>query len=113
MQFEHICKNDNYNFVLNTGEEFTLKKSIISLILFLILFTSIPSNSQERNAHLGKYQFYSKSYARLDSSLCKLEIFTNLKVVSLQGCCSWHQGVCGCQLGNAICCDGTHSSCKC
>ncbi|HHT9146901.1 MAG: hypothetical protein Q7J31_15660 [Syntrophales bacterium] len=30
------------------------------------------------------------------------------------GCCSWHGGVCGCQNGRALCCDGTLSpSCGC
>lgn len=30
------------------------------------------------------------------------------------GCCSWHGGVCGCQGGRTLCCDGTLSpSCKC
>ncbi|MCE5318844.1 MAG: hypothetical protein LLG04_15970 [Parachlamydia sp.] len=31
-----------------------------------------------------------------------------------RGCCSWHGGVCGCQGGRALCCDGTLSpSCGC
>jgi len=32
-----------------------------------------------------------------------------------QGCCSWHQGVCGCSdSGRKVCCDGTLSpSCRC
>lgn len=30
------------------------------------------------------------------------------------GCCSWHDGVCGCSGGRAQCCDGTQSpSCGC
>jgi hypothetical protein len=30
------------------------------------------------------------------------------------GCCSWHGGVCGCNYGRAVCCDGTYSpSCGC
>jgi hypothetical protein len=33
---------------------------------------------------------------------------------SRSGCCSWHGGVCGCQNGRALCCDGTLSpSCGC
>ena len=32
----------------------------------------------------------------------------------LQGCCSWHHGVCGCSGGRVFCCDGTLSpSYKC
>lgn len=31
-----------------------------------------------------------------------------------QGCCSWHGGVCGCQDGRDVCCDGNFSpSCTC
>ena len=31
-----------------------------------------------------------------------------------QGCCSHHQGVCGCSGGRAVCCDGQYSpSCGC
>lgn len=33
-----------------------------------------------------------------------------------RGCCSWHDGVCGCDsnVGRLICCDGTYSpSCGC
>lgn len=31
-----------------------------------------------------------------------------------QGCCSWHDGVCGCENGRIVCCDGTLSpSCTC
>lgn len=33
---------------------------------------------------------------------------------SLQGCCSWHKGVCGCRAGKVACCDGTLSpTCGC
>lgn len=31
-----------------------------------------------------------------------------------RGCCSWHDGVCGCSGGRTQCCDGTQSpSCTC
>lgn len=31
-----------------------------------------------------------------------------------RGCCSWHGGVCGCENGRVVCCDGTYSpSCRC
>lgn len=45
------------------------------------------------------------------------KIFAHLKIDSepeRSGCCSWHGGVCGCQNGRALCCDGTLSpSCTC
>jgi len=31
-----------------------------------------------------------------------------------RGCCSWHDGVCGCSAGRVVCCDNTLSpSCGC
>jgi len=31
-----------------------------------------------------------------------------------RGCCSWHKGVCGCDDGRTVCCDGSYSpSCGC
>ena len=31
-----------------------------------------------------------------------------------RGCCSWHGGVCGCEGGRKVCCDGSLSpSCRC
>lgn len=35
-------------------------------------------------------------------------------IVSRSGCCSWHDGECGCVGGRVECCDGTTSpSCTC
>lgn len=35
-------------------------------------------------------------------------------IVERSGCCSWHGGVCGCDSGRAVCCDGMLSpSCGC
>lgn len=41
--------------------------------------------------------------------------FTPLDQMEQQGCCSWHNGVCGCSYtGRTLCCDGTTSpSCRC
>ena len=44
--------------------------------------------------------------------------YTNRKLVNdrsdLRGCCSYHDGVCGCQRGRVKCCDGTLSpTCRC
>lgn len=36
------------------------------------------------------------------------------EIVARQGCCSWHDGVCGCSYGRVVCCDGSYSpSCTC
>jgi hypothetical protein len=43
---------------------------------------------------------------------CEPQIKNN--EVAKRGCCSHHQGVCGCSGGRATCCDGTLSpSCGC
>ena len=48
-----------------------------------------------------------------------LAIFTFLTLVTSeseagQGCCSWHDGECGCSNGRTVCCDGSLSpSCTC
>ena len=39
---------------------------------------------------------------------------TNPDSPDQRGCCSHHQGVCGCSAGRTQCCDGTQSpSCTC
>lgn len=41
-------------------------------------------------------------------------IAENGTTVAASGCCSWHDGVCGCSGGDVVCCDGTESpSCSC
>lgn len=35
-------------------------------------------------------------------------------LTSQQGCCSRHNGICGCRYGRVLCCDGTLSpTCRC
>lgn len=50
------------------------------------------------------------------SALLGIFFFTlSTSVLARSGCCSWHNGVCGCsQTGRQVCCDGTLSpSCIC
>jgi len=52
----------------------------------------------------------------LDNSVCDpLESSAeSTEQYAQQGCCSWHNGVCGCSGARVQCCDGTLSpSCKC
>jgi len=49
-----------------------------------------------------------------------LVVFSSIYILSSKvvfagrGCCSWHDGVCGCSNGRQLCCDGTLSpSCTC
>ena len=50
------------------------------------------------------------------AAVCKLlkDGGANAERLAQQGCCSAHGGVCGCQYGNVLCCDGQYSaSCDC
>ncbi|MFV0627287.1 MAG: hypothetical protein ACK5N8_08065 [Alphaproteobacteria bacterium] len=38
---------------------------------------------------------------------------TMIETYNRRGCCSWHNGVCGCSGGRTVCCDGTYSGCGC
>ena len=43
-----------------------------------------------------------------DEAYCK-QLFEQAPEQLQRGCCSWHGGVCGCQNGMTVCCDGTYS----
>jgi hypothetical protein len=52
-----------------------------------------------------------------EEASCK-QLQSNSNITSEQlaqrGCCSWHDGVCGCSGGVVQCCDGSSSpSCRC
>ena len=52
----------------------------------------------------------------LDSIYCETwaDFPNEYDLFSRRGCCSWHEGVCGCSGGRITCCDGTLSpSCTC
>lgn len=55
------------------------------------------------------------AHAREDNTC--LQVNSNVQPqgqVAQRGCCSWHNGVCGCSGGRATCCDGSYSpSCSC
>ena len=45
---------------------------------------------------------------------CKGKTYATAEEAMQSGCCSWHNGVCGCYNGRKTCCDGTTSpSCGC
>ena len=61
-----------------------------------------------------KNKLYKLAIILILASLFLFISITNIKAKS--GCCSWHEGVCGCDtsVGRQVCCDGTYSpSCKC
>ena len=55
---------------------------------------------------------FQPSFAETESTQTDANL--GLIEVAQQGCCSWHDGVCGCSGGRVQCCDGTLSpSCQC
>lgn len=77
-------------------------KKILGLILFVFLVTisaSVLLAAPDQNA---------------DTQSAKFESCGAGPLVGLQGCCSHHGGVSGCQYGRVVCNDGTLSpSCRC
>lgn len=58
------------------------------------------------------FEFFSKD--NLINASIGMNNFAKMQIISKQGCCSSHSGVCGCLNGQAICCDGwPRSSCSC
>lgn len=58
-----------------------------------------PWNNQDLTEQTNRGQLYTRNYQPTEQR---------------RGCCSHHGGVCGCQGGRALCCDGTLSpSCGC
>jgi len=90
-------------------------KYILALMI-LVLFFSTNIFAVERAMQLYSPQYQLKcepidySY---NSDYQNVSILLN-QDMKQRGCCSWHQGVCGCSNGRQVCCDGSLSpSCRC
>lgn len=91
---------------------------LILIILSCTLFTtnSIATTIERCNSTVTLQQQYQLSGFKISNKedLNVLSYIDNPKTIYRSGCCSWHQGVCGCNNGRAICCDGSYSpSCGC
>ena len=64
---------------------------------------------------LGFFNLNPQNLAQAsDAPMCFLSDGDADGTVYGRGCCSYHGGVCGCQVGRALCCDGELSpSCGC
>lgn len=53
-------------------------------------------------------------FATFSANAYEMCVIPQHDIVYAQGCCSHHDGVCGCSYGRTQCCDGTiSSSCSC
>ena len=77
---------------------------------FLVLFAVLATSSFA--GQLSQQTASDRDPPRVDwKSLCTRNY---QPIEERRGCCSHHGGVCGCQGGRALCCDGTLSpSCGC
>ncbi len=80
-------------------------KKLFLIILVLISFGCLSGSSYAESTIVLKPHESSNSCMSINQSTTKQ---------ATQGCCSHHQGVCGCSGGRAVCCDGQYSpSCGC
>lgn len=83
-----------------------MKKPLI--ITLLSLFISVSALAENSTTIKPQQNSNSTACQELRQSGATSE------EIAKRGCCSWHQGVCGCSGGRQTCCDGTTSpSCTC
>ena len=83
---------------------------IFSTILSLLLALTLSSFAVANEVNISDLQVTESS------QLCNELRMSGLTSdqLSRRGCCSWHDGVCGCSGGRTQCCDGSQSpSCTC
>jgi hypothetical protein len=84
-------------------------KTFLSVVLTSLFFITISNVlAEDINQSTSKTSDYSVN--------CEASVIAGLseKEIAKRGCCSWHDGVCGCTGGRQQCCDGTLSpSCTC
>ncbi len=77
-----------------------------------VIINESLTNESNCNYSSDSIQF---SFSNMPESITQLSYMNNYILDSNQrGCCSHHGGVCGCEGGRKVCCDGTFSpSCTC
>lgn len=76
---------------------------MVAVLVFLISLPVIAASND-----------LQPSDAEKEPLICKADPVAVSDIELQRGCCSHHSGVCGCQNGRTICCDGALSpSCKC
>lgn len=86
------------------------------IFIFIVLITSIAFSTSGNNITTTNMLDLENKQELIKKQTCDMLIAKNATAEELQrsGCCSWHDGVCGCSNGRAVCCDGSLSpSCGC
>ena len=83
-----------------------------ALLVLLLLLPSLSALAADSTAPLTNFHIQPKSC--IGTSLPKIMSIESKEQIARSGCCSHHQGVCGCEGGRQVCCDGSFSpSCTC
>lgn len=78
----------------------------------LVVVLSIFFSQAQAEDKLGPADQFNAATEQSCESLKQSGV--NGVALAKSGCCSWHQGVCGCSGGRQVCCDGSYSpSCTC
>lgn len=84
-----------------------MKKLILATVFIVFLFGSLAWADSS-----SKVQSSPNAPMTIQEGMCTENMTPEMLVK--RGCCSWHNGVCGCQNGRLVCCDGTYSpTCRC
>ena len=85
-------------------------KHILAIVFITLLSFNISANTTQSNelfTPLNNTEQSDKCNALKADGATKEQL-------AQRGCCSWHQGVCGCSNGRTTCCDGSTSpTCTC
>ena len=85
-------------------------KPILSILLLTILSFNVNADINNQTEH---FKPLNNTEQTQSCQALKADGATQEQLAQ-RGCCSWHQGVCGCSNGRTTCCDGTTSpSCTC
>lgn len=88
-------------------------KSVTGRACFILTAVLFVASSNSWAASSTDLEELKVPVEQSSQSICIQELDDTTEL-ERRGCCSWHGGVCGCEGGRALCCDGTLSpSCGC
>ncbi len=92
--------------------------SLVILFLMSFAISAIAATTEQLcdSKDIFHQQWYQLGYLKIgdEKELNVASYITPIKTLNRSGCCSWHEGVCGCSSGRTVCCDGSYSpTCGC
>ncbi len=96
------------------------KNYFLSIVTLFSMSFAIKAATMTEQQSPAQDIFCSQQYhlsflnANDEKNVSLISYINQTKTVNRSGCCSWHDGVCGCSAGRAVCCDGSYSpTCGC